>query len=284
MLGFAAAMSKTPTDNAQGIPNPFTTLWNGGRELLRSMSYYEMKNRAGVIGRNGLGPMLGKLAAADPGIRIHLMGHSFGARLVAYSLSGLPPAATGAKSPVKTLYLIQGAFSHFAFANPVPDVLVSGPGALSAFTHNVNGPLLSTFTAADRAVGWWYPAASALAHQDAEAADDLTYQWGGMGHDGYQQPPPGGIRSRSRRRERRTASSRACSTCSTPTPSSPPISHRSAAPTATSGTRRWSGRWSTPPADGRPAAVSRGARPPRPAPPGGHRRAGRDRRPPSYRC
>ena len=193
VLGFAAAMSKTPTDNAQGIPNPFTTLWNGGRELLRSMSYYEMKNRAGVIGRGGLGPMLGKLAAADPGIRIHLMGHSFGARLVAYSLSGLPPAATGAQSPVKTLYLIQGAFSHFAFANPVPDVLVSGPGALSAFTHNVNGPLLSTFSAADRAVGWWYPAASALAHQDAENADDLTYQWGGMGHDGYQQQPPGGI-------------------------------------------------------------------------------------------
>ena len=125
--------------NAQGIPNPFTTLWNGGRELLRSMSYYEMKNRAGVIGRGGLGPMLGKLAAADPGIRIHLMGHSFGARLVAYSLSGLPPAATCAQSPVKTLYLIQGAFSHFAFANPVPDPLVSGPGALSAFTRNVNG-------------------------------------------------------------------------------------------------------------------------------------------------
>src|SRR6516225_5497565 len=139
VLGFAAAMSKTPTDNAQGIPNPFTTLWNGGRELLRSMSYYEMKNRAGVVGRNGLGPMLGKLAAADPGIRIHLMGHSFGARLVSYSLSGLPPAASGAKSPVKTLYLIQGAFSHFAFANPVPDPLVSGPGALSSFIHNVNG-------------------------------------------------------------------------------------------------------------------------------------------------
>jgi hypothetical protein len=41
-------------------------------------------------------------------------------------------------------------------------------------------------------VGWWYPAASMLAHQDTEAAADLTYQWGGMGHDGYQQPPPGG--------------------------------------------------------------------------------------------
>jgi hypothetical protein len=190
VFGHAAAMSKTPTTNAQGIANPFTTLWNGGKEVLRSMSYYEMKNRAGVIGRNGLGPMLGKLAAA-PGIRVHLMGHSFGARLVAYSLSGLPQAATGANSPVKTLYLIQGAFSHFAFANPVPDVLVSGPGALSDFTHNVNGPLLCTFTAADRAVGWWYPAASMLAHQNAESTDDLTYEWGGMGHDGYQQPHGG---------------------------------------------------------------------------------------------
>ena len=191
MFGNAAAMSKTPATNAQGIPNPFTSLWNGGKEVLRSMSYYEMKNRAGVIGRNGLGPMIGKLAAADPGIRVHLMGHSFGARLVAYSLSGLPQAAAGANSPVKTLMLIQGAFSHFAFANPVPDILVSGPGALSAFAGNVNGPLLSTFSAADRAVGWWYPAASMLAHQDAESVDDLTFQWGGMGHDGYQQSPAG---------------------------------------------------------------------------------------------
>ena len=191
VFGHAAAMSKTPAVNAEGIPNPFTSLWNGAREVLRSMSYYEMKNRAGVIGRNGLGPMLGKLAAARAGIRVHLMGHSFGARLVAYSLSGLPQAATGVNSPVKSLYLIQGAFSHFAFANPVPDILVSGPGALSAFARNINGPLLCTFSAADRAVGWWYPAASMLAHQDAESADDLTYQWGGMGHDGYQQSPAG---------------------------------------------------------------------------------------------
>src|SRR6266568_4032846 len=60
VFGHSAAMSKTPTDNAESIPNPFTTLWSGAREVLRSMSYYEMKNRAGVIGRNGLGPLLGK--------------------------------------------------------------------------------------------------------------------------------------------------------------------------------------------------------------------------------
>ena len=191
VFGYAAAMSKTPASSAQGLPSPFTSLWNGAEEVLRTMSYYEMKNRAGVIGRNGLGPMIGRLAAADAGIRVHLMGHSFGARLVAYALSGLPQAAAGANSPVTTLLLIQGAFSHFSFANPVPDFLVSGPGALSAFGGNVNGPLLATFSAADRACGWWYPAVSMLAHQDAESADDLTYQWGAMGHDGYQQSPAG---------------------------------------------------------------------------------------------
>ena len=107
-----------------------------------------MKERARQFGESGgfeLLTALQRAASAERHVRFHLMGHSFGARLVAYSLSGLPPAATGAKSPVKTLYLIQGAFSHFAFANPVPDRLVSGPGALSSFIHNVNGPLLSTF-------------------------------------------------------------------------------------------------------------------------------------------
>jgi hypothetical protein len=191
VFGNAAAMSKTPASSAQGIPNPFTSLWNGAEQVLRTMSYYEMKNRAGVIGRNGLGPIMGQLAAANAGIRVHLMGHSFGARLVSFALSGLPPAATGANSPVRSLLLIQGAFSHYSFANPVPNFLVSGPGALSAFIGNVNGPLLATFSAADRACGWWYPAASMLAHQDAESADDLATQWGAVGHDGYQQSPPG---------------------------------------------------------------------------------------------
>ena len=226
VLGYAAAMSKTaqPT-TPQGIPNPFTTLWNGGREVLRSMSYYEMKNRAGVIGRNGLGPMLGKLAAADPGIRIHLMGHSFGARLVSYSLSGLPPAATGANEPGQDPVPDPGRVLPLRVREPGARRPGQRPGRAVGLQRTTStARCCATFTAADRAVGWWYPAASVLAHQDAEAADDLTYQWGGMGHDGYQQPPRAGSRSRSRRRERRTASSRACSTCSTPTPSSTPIS------------------------------------------------------------
>jgi hypothetical protein len=190
VFGHAAAMAKTPAAAAQGLPNPFSTLWSGAREVLRTMSYYEMKNRAGVIGQHGLGPLLATLAAAVPGLRVHLIGHSFGARLVAFSLTGLPDTATGAASPVKSLTLVQGAFSHFSFAAPTPSPAVPA-GALAGVRNRVDGPLLSTFAAADRAVGWWYPAASMLAHQDAESLADLTYQWGGMGHDGFQQSPPG---------------------------------------------------------------------------------------------
>ncbi len=190
VFGHAAAMSKTAGTSAQGLPNPFTVLWSGAREVLRTMSYYEMKNRAGVIGQRGLGPLLGRLAAGSAQLRVHLMGHSFGARLVSYSLTGLPESAVGNASTVKSLTLIQGAFSHFAFASPTPCQAVPS-GALSGVLTRVGGPLLSTFTAADRAVGWWYPAASMLAHQNAQSMTDLTYEWGGMGHDGFQQSPAG---------------------------------------------------------------------------------------------
>jgi hypothetical protein len=118
-----------------------------------------------------------------------LIGHSFGARLVSYSLSGLPPGATGSASPVKSLSLIQGAFSHFTFASTLPFDR-GRTGALAAFVDRVDGPLVSTFTSADRAVGWWYPAASLLARQDAEGDEAVTFRWGAMGHDGYQNDPP----------------------------------------------------------------------------------------------
>ena len=187
-FGHAAAMAPHATTAAQGIGNPFTGLWSGAREVLRTMSYYEMKNRAGVIGENGLGPLLASLSGPDGPPRIHLMGHSFGARLVSYTLAGLPANRTGSASPVKSLTLIQGAFSHFTFASSLM-FDPSRAGGLAGDGRRVDGPLLATFSAADRAVGWWYPAASMLAGQDSESAADLVFRWGAMGHDGYQQNP-----------------------------------------------------------------------------------------------
>ena len=187
-FGHAAAMAPHATSSAQGIGNPFTGLWSGAREVLRTMSYYEMKNRAGVVGQNGLGPLLAGLKGTNGAPRIHLMGHSFGARLVSYTLAGLPANQTGSASPVKSLTLIQGAFSHFTFASSLM-FDPSRAGGLAGDGSRVDGPLLATSSSADRAVGWWYPAASMLAGQDSESAEDLVFRWGGMGHDGYQQTP-----------------------------------------------------------------------------------------------
>ena len=64
-FGHAAAMAPHVATGAQGIGNPFAGLWSGGREVLRTLSYYEMKNRAGVVGQNSLGPLLGGLGP-DP--------------------------------------------------------------------------------------------------------------------------------------------------------------------------------------------------------------------------
>jgi hypothetical protein len=75
-------------------------LWNGAKEALRQLTYFEMKKRAGVVGQSGLGPLVGRLAGAAPGLRVHLIGHSFGARLVSFTLAGLPDPGAG-PSPVK---------------------------------------------------------------------------------------------------------------------------------------------------------------------------------------
>ena len=115
-----------------------------------------MKNRAGVIGQQGLGPLLAKLAGPGVASLIHLMGPSFGTRRGAYCLTGLADGQTGAASPVKSLTLIQGAFSHFSFGSPLM-VDPARSGALADYGDRVDGPRLATFSRADRAVGWWYP-------------------------------------------------------------------------------------------------------------------------------
>jgi pimeloyl-ACP methyl ester carboxylesterase len=98
-----------------------------------------------VVGKEGLGPLLGRIHQADPQVRIHLIGHSFGARLVSFALAGLPDPAN---SPVKSLYLLQGAFSHFAFADALPMDRSRG-GALKGMAARVDGPLVASFTVPD---------------------------------------------------------------------------------------------------------------------------------------
>ncbi|MBD0670478.1 hypothetical protein [Streptomyces sp. CBMA156] len=176
--------SAPPGSSTQGIGDWFGNALNGAKDALRVLSFSVMKARAGDIGRNGLGPLLAALHGREPGVRVHLLGHSFGARLVSFALAGVGPAAD---SPVASLLLIQGAFSHWAFAH-AQDNPFGSAGALNAFGDRVHGPLVATFSVHDWAVGIWYPKASFLARQDSEA--DVAGRWDGMGADGYQAVAP----------------------------------------------------------------------------------------------
>ncbi|WP_395359829.1 serine-threonine protein kinase [Streptomyces sp. YH02] len=175
---------------APGFGEGLKRYWKGAREVLRQATYYVMKKRAGHVGEFGLGPLLGEVARAAPRLRVHLVGHSMGARLVAYSLKGLPSGAR----PVASVTLLQGAFSHYAFAARLPHD-PGRSGSLGDLQNRVRGPVVACYSRHDTALGVFYPLASRLARDSASltpAAGPLGSgdpRWAAIGHDGVQAVP-----------------------------------------------------------------------------------------------
>jgi hypothetical protein len=167
---------------AAALGDPWKRMWTGAREAMRAASYYAMKKRAGIVGRNGLGPLLSRLPES---VRVHQIGHSFGARLVSFSLTGLPGTSIDSTSPVKSMFLVQGAFSHFAFAHDLP--FDKEGGALAGEQRRVEGPIVVTHSKRDLALADLYPRASLIRGQNTAARHNLLYRWGAMGWDGAQE-------------------------------------------------------------------------------------------------
>ncbi|WP_326947606.1 hypothetical protein OHS58_23750 [Amycolatopsis sp. NBC_00348] len=143
------------------LAKPASGFVEAARQLLDYLTYYEMKARAGEVGEHGLAPLLG--AVARPGLRVHLVGHGFGGRLVTAAALARPAGTLG------TLTLLQATLSHHAFAE-------SGVfrGVLDA--HVVTGPILVTHTAYDLVAG--------VAFEIASRVTGLGY--GSIGRDGAQ--------------------------------------------------------------------------------------------------
>jgi pimeloyl-ACP methyl ester carboxylesterase len=133
-----------------------------------------MKQRAGTVGKSGVAPLIDELANQVEGI--HLVGHSFGGRVV---------TAAAANSTTKKLFsmsLLQAAFSQNGFSK-------RRQGFFRSVIDNqrVAGPILVTNTKKDLSVGLAYPAASRISGDAASAFGGADDPFGGIGSNGAQQ-------------------------------------------------------------------------------------------------
>jgi pimeloyl-ACP methyl ester carboxylesterase len=158
-----------------GLGDFTAKLLHGAKEALRQLTYWQMKNRAGVVGQKGLGSAIDRLAEEFPKLRIHLIGHSFGGRLVSFALAGIRESEP---SPIKSVTLLEAAYSRFAFTHDLP---FGGHGALDGKMARIDGPLTVCFSNHDRALSVFYPLASAAVGDDKSGLEDPLARWRAMG-------------------------------------------------------------------------------------------------------
>ncbi|MDQ6831715.1 MAG: hypothetical protein M3081_22900 [Gemmatimonadota bacterium] len=180
-----APAAAKPHGGAAGLGDMFGGIKAGAMNLLNFVTYYQMKNRAGDIGRGGASAALRTIKAAAPNIRIHLVGHSFGGRLV--TAIALGPDGQGALG-VESMSLLQAAYSHYGLGAK-QDGIADGFFRKVVTEKRVSGPVIITHTRNDKAVGTAYAMASRVARQVGAALGDASDQYGGMGSNGAQHTP-----------------------------------------------------------------------------------------------
>jgi hypothetical protein len=188
--GGAAALHNDATaplaGGAAGLGDSFKGIKAGAIRLLNFLTYYEMKARAGTVGK-GVGALLDTLPASIE--RIHLVGHSFGGRLVSAA------AMASTTDRIRSMTLLQAAFSHNGFSANFDNSPTPNPGFFRSVIDEgrVRGPILITHTQNDIAVGILYPAASRLSGTVASAFGDQNDKFGGIGRNGAQKMKPGEV-------------------------------------------------------------------------------------------
>jgi hypothetical protein len=155
------------------------------QKVLNFTTYYQMKERAGVVGRRGAYQVLMQIKEIAPSLKMHLIGHSFGGRLVTSIAQG-PEGSTPIKPASMTL--LQAAFSHHGFAENF-DGTRDGFFRKVVEDKKVKGPILITHSVKDVAVGKAYPIASKLSGDDAATFGGPESRFGGIGRNGAQFTP-----------------------------------------------------------------------------------------------
>lgn len=113
------------------------------RNLLRAATVWTMKARAGTVGARGVGPLVASVLEHPSRPRLHLVGHSFGARVVLSALATIPAPSRSARS----MLLLQPAVNRWCFA-----ANVAGTGRVAGYRNvlaRVDLPILTTFSPHD---------------------------------------------------------------------------------------------------------------------------------------
>jgi hypothetical protein len=156
---------------------------------LRQLSFWKMKDRARTLGETAGASLVATLMNAVPAgrtVRFHLMGHSFGCIVVSGMMYG-PQGANQLPRPIDSVMLVQGATSLWGFCSSIP--AVNSPGYFRNIIEQgrVKGPIVTTQSKRDTAVGVFYPLAAGIAQQVSFAPGQLP-KYGGLGAFGIQGP------------------------------------------------------------------------------------------------
>jgi hypothetical protein len=175
-----ARLRGAPASGTRGIDDVFGTVAGGVGTFLNLTKWYVMKDRSGTVGATGVASAVRALHAKCPTVKIHLVGHSLGGRLMAGCAKALGEAP---KVRPDSLMLLEGAFSHYGFSAN------NGRGNAGFFRDVitrkvVKGPFLSTFSAQDVVVGKAYSIMSRLAGDNTREIGDASDEYGGIGRNG----------------------------------------------------------------------------------------------------
>jgi hypothetical protein len=161
---------------------------------VRQMSFWAMKHRARTIGERSVHQLMATLQKRAPDARFHLMGHSFGCIVVSAAIAGPVDnrrLVDRLPRPVDTLFLVQGAMSLWSFSDEIPF-----PPNASGFYRDlytdpraVTGPIVTTRSSHDRAVGNLFPLAARVGGDRVLAADEFP-EYGGTGTFGIRGTEP----------------------------------------------------------------------------------------------
>jgi hypothetical protein len=177
--GGAAGMGDSE-GGAASLGDIFSGIKAAANRVLNYATYYLMKERAGVIGRDGVSKVISQIMGKLPKLKVHLIGHSFGGRVVTAAADAL---GTKAETKPASMSLLQAAFSHNGFATKF-DGSRDGFFRKVVTGQKVTGPIIITHSKNDKAVGLAYPIASKLSGVDASAIGDEHDRFGGLGRNG----------------------------------------------------------------------------------------------------